>query len=166
MLIETKKMGGKIDISRDKSPGVVSFKLGELFCGPGGLAYGAKHAVVKKNNVTYKIEHAWANDYHPDLCETYRKNICPEKPESVICSDVRELDIESLQPIDAFAYGFPCNDFSNVGERKGFNGEFGPLYTYGVKILNIFKPKFFVAENVSGIINTHDGRAFEKIFMI
>lgn len=148
---------------QEKKFKVVAFKLGELFCGPGGLAYGAKNSFVKKANTLYRMEHTWANDYHQDSCETYRKNICPENPESVICGDVRKLDIESLQTIDAFAYGFPCNDFSNVGERKGFNGKFGPLYTYGVKVLDAFKPKFFIAENVSGITNTHDGKAFEKI---
>jgi len=163
MLAETKKMGEKNNIHMGKDSEIVSFRLGELFCGPGGLAYGAKNAIVRKGNTIYRIEHAWANDYHSDSCETYRKNICPEKPESIICGDVRELGIQSLRPIDAFAYGFPCNDFSNVGERKGFNGTFGPLYTYGVMVLNAFKPKFFVAENVSGITNTHDGKAFEKI---
>jgi len=159
-----KKLNEKKEkMSKSKNSAVVILNLGELFCGPGGLAYGAKHAVVKQGNVIYRIKHAWANDYHSDSCETYRKNICPEKPESVLCEDVKKFDIASLQPIDAFAYGFPCNDFSNVGERKGFNGTFGPLYTYGVKVLDIFKPKFFVAENVSGITNTHDGSAFEKI---
>lgn len=161
--MKRKKMGENNNISMDKNAKVISFKLGELFCGPGGLALGAKNAVVIKGGSVYRIEHAWANDYHSDSCDTYRKNICPDKPESVICEDIRKLDIASLQPIDAFAYGFPCNDFSNVGERKGFNGTFGPLYTYGVKVMDAFKPKFFVAENVSGITNTHDGKAFEKI---
>jgi DNA (cytosine-5)-methyltransferase 1 len=158
-----KKMKDKDDVNGARSHEGISFKLGELFCGPGGLAYGAKKAIFDNGQRVYKIEHAWANDYHPDSCATYRRNICPDKPESVICEDIRKLAIESLQQIDAFAYGFPCNDFSNVGERKGFNGEFGPLYTYGVKVLNIFKPKFFVAENVGGIASTHDGKAFEKI---
>ena len=49
---------------------------------------------------------------------TYTQNICPSAPESVICGDVRNLDINALSEIDAFAYGFPCNSFSNVGEHK------------------------------------------------
>lgn len=60
-------------------------------------------------------------------------------------------------------YSFPCNDFSVVGEQKGFNGSFGPLYTYGVKVLNVFKPKFFVAENVSGLSSANSGNAFQQI---
>ena len=39
--------------------------------------------------------------------------------------------------IDALAFGFPCNDFSVVGEQRGFNGQFGPLYSYGIQICKI-----------------------------
>jgi len=97
----------------------MKFELGELFCGPGGLAYGAKTAEIE--NKEYRIIHKWANDYDRDTCDTYIHNICPDNPESVICQDVRKLNIDSLQPIDALAFGFPCNDFSVVGEQKGFN---------------------------------------------
>ncbi|OGG61574.1 DNA (cytosine-5-)-methyltransferase [Candidatus Kaiserbacteria bacterium RIFCSPLOWO2_02_FULL_54_13] len=141
----------------------VVFKYGELFSGPGGLALGANKARVQKNGVKYQITHAWAADYDDDSCETCRKNIAPENPESVICQDVKNLDIEALGPIDAFAYGFPCNDFSIVGEQKGFDGSFGPLYTYGLKVINRYRPKFFVAENVSGLASANDGNAFETI---
>ncbi len=139
------------------------FSLGELFCGPGGLALGATRARVFSKGVTYGIEHAWANDYHPDSCETFRHNIASKNPDSVICGDVRKLDIKNLPPINAFAYGFPCNDFSIVGEQKGFNGKFGPLYSYGIKILEYFKPSFFIAENVGGIRSANEGSAFKKI---
>lgn len=126
------------------------FKLGELFCGPGGLAYGA--ITAKSDDGKFGIEHLWSSDYDNDSCQTYITNICPDSPESVFCEDVRDLDIDKLKNIDAFAYGFPCNSFSNVGEHQGFSNEkFGQLYWYGVKILRKYKPKWFVAENVSGI---------------
>ena len=137
------------------------FRLGELFCGPGGLAYGAANAKIELKN--YGITHAWANDYDSDTCNTYRHNICPNEPDSVICGDVRKLDLENLPPIDALAFGFPCNDFSVVGEQKGFNGTFGPLYTYGVKVLEYYKPLWFLAENVGGLKSANEGKAFEKI---
>jgi len=140
-----------------------TFRFGELFCGPGGLALGAVLSRVENDDTVYKIEHAWANDYHLDTCKTYVRNICPDNPASVICHDVRTLDIKNLPAIDAFAYGFPCNDFSIVGEQKGFHGEFGPLYTYGLNILDYFKPKFFLAENVGGIAAANEGKAFKKI---
>lgn len=140
---------------------VKEFRLGELFCGPGGLAYAAITAQI--SNPEYKIVHKWANDYDLDTCNTYRRNICPNDVESVICGDVRKLNIEPLGDIDALAFGFPCNDFSVVGEQKGFNGTFGPLYTYGVKVLKRYQPLWFLAENVGGLKSANEGRAFEKI---
>jgi DNA (cytosine-5)-methyltransferase 1 len=137
------------------------FELGELFCGPGGLALGATTAKIE--NKDFSIVHKWANDYDQDTCDTYRHNICPESPDSVICQDVRKLDIENLKSIDGLAFGFPCNDFSLVGEQKGFEGEFGPLYTYGVKVLKKYKPMWFLAENVGGIRSANNGGAFKKI---
>ena len=47
------------------------FRLGELFCGPGGLAYGALHS--QSQDGLYRIKHAWANDFDLDTCETYRR---------------------------------------------------------------------------------------------
>lgn len=68
-----------------------------------------------------------------------------------------------LAPIDALAFGFPCNDYSVVGEQKGMDGVYGPLYSYGVKALKKFQPQWFLAENVGGLRNANDGKAFTKI---
>ncbi|OGR04868.1 MAG: DNA (cytosine-5-)-methyltransferase [Deltaproteobacteria bacterium RIFOXYD12_FULL_53_23] len=137
------------------------FKLGELFCGPGGIAWGAHHAKTEKE--TFSIVPTWSNDYDSDTCETYRRNICPDSPEQVICRDIRKLDIDALSEIDALAFGFPCNDFSVVGEQKGIDGAYGPLYTYGVKILKKHQPLWFLAENVGGLRNANEGKAFSNI---
>lgn len=137
------------------------FKLGELFCGPGGIGLGAKNAEIGLND--FKIIHAWANDYDEDTCETYRYNICPDQPETVYQADIRKFDLTQLSEIDALAFGFPCNDYSIVGEQKGINGTYGPLYSYGVKALKLFQPKWFLAENVGGLRNANDGKAFKKI---
>ncbi|WP_058486857.1 DNA cytosine methyltransferase [Defluviitalea phaphyphila] len=139
----------------------MKFKLGELFCGPGGLAYGAMKAKI--DNEEFGIIHQWATDYDRSTCDTYIHNICPQHPETVICEDVRKLDIDSLPPIDALAFGFPCNDYSLVGEQKGINGTYGPLYTYGVKALKSHRPMWFLAENVGGIRSANEGKAFEMI---
>lgn len=140
---------------------ITEFKLGELFCGPGGLALGALTASINKPQ--YRIVHKWANDYDQDTCNTYCKNICPADPESVICKDVKKLDITSLPHIDALAFGFPCNDFSVVGEQKGFEGTFGPLYQYGVNVLKYFHPLWFLAENVGGLKSANEGKSFYVI---
>lgn len=140
------------------------FRLGELFCGPGGLAIAATNANI--GDPDWSIRHQWATDYDADTCQTYRNNICPDDPDSVIHADIRELDYTRLHErgaIDGLAFGFPCNDFSIVGEHKGVTGEFGPLYTYGAEALRQFQPKWFLAENVGGIRTANEGRAFTMI---
>lgn len=139
----------------------MEFRLGELFCGPGGIAWGATNAQI--SNPDFRIVHQWANDYDGDTCETYRKNICPDAPETVYHADIRKFDLSQLAPIDALAFGFPCNDYSIVGEQKGMDGTFGPLYSYGVKALKLFQPKWFLAENVGGLRTANEGKAFTKI---
>lgn len=141
----------------------MNFKLGELFCGPGGIALGAMSSIILAKGEIFSISHAWANDYDKDTCDTYTKNICPQNPASVICKDVRKLNMEKLNSIDALAFGFPCNDFSVVGEQKGIDGVYGPLYSYGVKVLRQFKPKWFLAENVGGLRNSNEGSALQQI---
>ena len=139
----------------------MNYKLGELFCGPGGLAWGALNADIGKPD--WSITHEWANDYDHNTCETYRDNICRDNRESVYEGDVRELDFSQLSKINALAFGFPCNDYSVVGEQKGMDGQYGPLYTYGIKALVRFQPDWFLAENVGGLRNANEGKAFSKI---
>lgn len=146
---------------KNRNSSKVEFRLGELFCGPGGIAVGATTSRIA--NKDYSIIHQWANDFDATTCETYRHNICPNHPETVYQEDIRELDMSKLAPIDALAFGFPCNDFSIVGEQKGLEGTYGPLYSYGVKALKLFQPKWFLAENVGGLRNANDGEAFKKI---
>lgn len=139
----------------------MQYKLGELFCGPGGIAWGATHADIGKKG--WSIKHQWANDYDASTCETYRHNICPTAPQTVYHEDIRKFDMSKLKPIDALAFGFPCNDYSVVGEQKGMDGVYGPLYSYGIKALKQFKPMWFLAENVGGLRNANEGKAFTKI---
>ncbi len=122
-----------------------------------------KIANEEYGNKNYQIIHQWANDIDKSACNTFTENICKDKPESVFCMPVQELELEKLEPIDALTFGFPCNDFSIVGEQKGFDGDYGPLYNYGVKALNIHKPMWFIAENVGGLQSANDGIAFKTI---
>lgn len=139
------------------------FRLGELFCGAGGLALGAKKASVEIEGIKYCFTHSWANDIDESACETYRKNIMRHNPDMVICRRVQDLIIEKLPPIDGLLFGFPCNDYSVVGEHRGIDGDYGPLYSYGVKVLNIHNPRFFLAENVSGLSSANDGKTFRRV---
>ena len=127
---------------------VKSLKLGELFCGAGGMALGASLATYGG----WSYEHAWATDIDRDSCKTIEQVVDGAK---IVRRDVNDVDFDELQaaygPIDGLIFGFPCNDFSVVGERRGIEGEYGGLYKFGVNGLLKLQPKFFVAENVSGL---------------
>lgn len=138
------------------------YRMGELFSGPGGLAYGAMKA--HSLDMRHKIKHIWANDNDQAACETFRANICPDDPDSVVHKDVRELDTSSLPGIDSLAFGFPCNDFSVVGEQKGIHGTYGPLFSYGINVLKSHQPMWFLAENVGGLRSANKGGALTTIF--
>jgi DNA (cytosine-5)-methyltransferase 1 len=141
--------------------------LGELFSGPGGIAIGAELAndAISRYSDS-KFEHGWAVDNHEQTTETYRCNVKGANEQTVICADVRKIsakDLKKIAKINGFAYGFPCNDFSLVGEHKGIDGQFGPLYSFGIPILNEFNPEFFIAENVGGIRSANEGKTLLKI---
>jgi len=141
----------------------IRFKLAELFSGPGGLALGAIRSSAENKRSVYGIEPIWANDYDSDTCKTYARNIHHGNEKGVICAPVQDIDFEKVPKFDVLAFGFPCNDFSIVGEQKGFDGKFGPLYSHGVRAINTHNPKWFIAENVSGLQSANNGNAFKQI---
>ena len=143
------------------------FKLGELFCGPGGLALGAGLASGQsKNGYTFSISHEWGVDKDPAAIETYKHNIASRYGGKGYCEDANDFCkniLNTCAPIDALAFGFPCNDFSLVGKQKGTKGNYGKLYKAGIRVINALNPSWFIAENVSGIHSANDGKTFKKI---
>lgn len=131
-------------------------RLGELFCGAGGMALGASQARLGD----WRFEHVWATDIDRDSCRTIEQVVDPER---IRRRDVRNIDFAKMGPIDGLVFGFPCNDFSVVGERRGIGGKYGGLYEFGVKALKVLKPRFFVAENVSGLSSVNKRGDFERI---
>jgi len=142
-----------------------TFRFAELFCGPGGLSLGAISASVSNGVPGPKIKAVWANDIDPDTCKTYQKNIHPDNPNAVACEPVEEIDFSKIPHFDALAFGFPCNDFSQVGEQKGFKGYYGPLYKNAVRAIDEHNPDWFMAENVSGLRSANSGHAFAQILI-
>ena len=152
-------------------------KVGELFCGPGGSGIGSSLSNKIINDTSVNIRHIWAAYYDEDSCSTYKNNI--EKFENKkfgINEEIKVYNIDlndnsvdlsdnKMFPyIDGLIFGFPCNDFSLVGQSKGLYGNYGPLYKHGIKILKRKdNPKWFIAENVSGLASSNEGKAFKQI---
>lgn len=160
--------GGMPKLATFSMPGMLgkmttplSFKVGELFSGPGGMAKGAQLAAESLEGI--ELVHAWANDMDEWACETYLRNIKGATKTSVHCGDVKDFDSAGAGEIDGLAFGFPCNDFSLVGKSKGLDGAFGPLYKHGVRALAAHNPMWFVAENVGGLRSANEGSAFLRI---
>lgn len=150
---------------------MVEYNLGELFCGPGGMALGAKLAKdqIDDEGTQYSIKHLWGVDKDEDAIHTYNINHLGEG----VCGDAMSFSkpdancghktIADFENINALAFGFPCNDFSTVGKYKGSNGFYGALYKAGIAAIEYSNPDWFIAENVSGIKGVNSGKAFEKI---
>ena len=141
-----------------------TFTVGEMYSGPGGIGTALSKTRLTSRSLDFSFQHVWATDYDPDTCRTYKNNLLKGNPNALsICDDIRNVDILKLPVVDGFLYGFPCNDFSQVGESLGLKGKFGRLYEYGVKYIDHANPLFIFAENVSGIGSSNSGKAFELI---
>ena len=125
------------------------YHVGELFCGAGGLSLGGHLASVEN----CRFKHSWVNDFDPDSCLTISENL-PIPPGNVHCCPVEELNMKKLKRVDGLAFGFPCNDFSIVGEHRGIRGKYGGLYRWCVRALQELQPTFFIAENVRGMASS------------
>jgi DNA (cytosine-5)-methyltransferase 1 len=162
VVVKTIRNYGTQSAQKDVSDKI--FRLAELFCGPGGLALGAISATSSnQRGERFGVKPVWANDIDESTCKTYARNIHAGDMSGVVVGPVEKIDFKKVPKFDALAFGFPCNDFSVVGEHKGFDGKFGPLYTYGLKAINIHNPEWFMAENVSGLQSANEGKAFRKI---
>ncbi len=114
-------------------------RFGELFAGAGGMALGLKRA---------GLEPTWAVDWNEDACATYRNMIGGH----AICDKVENVRFSEQAKVNGLAFGFPCNDFSMVGERKGTDGYFGGLYKFAEQAVQELEPDWFIAENVPGLM--------------
>ena len=112
-------------------------KAGGLFCGIGGLCQGFEKAGF--NNL-------WGSDFNDEVAEAYRFNYTDSE---FIHKDIAKLDFDSLPAVDVLHGGFPCQSFSQAGNRKGFDDPRGELFiTMMDKIAAMqSKPKVLVFEN-------------------
>jgi DNA (cytosine-5)-methyltransferase 1 len=135
------------------------------------MALGAKLAEeqVSAAGKKFSISHVWGVDRDPNAIATYNVNQLGEGVECDALAFAKNRSgcahkvIGNFPNISALAFGFPCNDFSMVGKRKGTNGDFGLLYKAGIAAIEHTNPKWFIAENVSGIHSANAGEAFKQI---
>ena len=121
-----------------------------LFSGAGGLDLGFKmagHTVV------------WANDLYEDAVKTYAHNI----GDHIVCEDITKVPTSAIPDCDIVIGGFPCQGFSVANIKRHEDDARNELYKQLIRVIREKKPKFFVAENVKGILSLGKGKIIEMI---
>ena len=127
------------------------YKVISLFSGAGGMDIGFINA---------GFDIVWANDFFKEAVESYKKNI----GDHIILGDITKIKSEVMpDDIDLVIGGFPCQGFSVANNKRSMKDERNFLYKEMLRVIKDKKPKFFVAENVKGILSMEKGQVIEMI---
>lgn len=121
-----------------------------LFSGAGGLDLGfamAGHEVV------------WANDNYADAVATYRKNL----GEHIVNADITDVASSDIPDCDIVIGGFPCQGFSVANTKRHAEDSRNALYRQLLRVVSDKQPKFFLAENVKGLLSLAKGEIIKNI---
>lgn len=77
--------------------------------------------------------------------------------------DITKINTATLPNFDCLVGGFPCQAFSIAGKRRGFKDTRGTLFFEIARILKDKRPRYFILENVKGIISNDQGNTFKTI---
>ena len=125
----------------------------DLFAGSGGFHSGFKKAGLRFNWVGFSEVDKYASS-------VYRYH----HPEAEELGDVTKINVSKLPPkIDLLTFGFPCQDLSVAGQRKGLSGQRSGLFFTAMQIVEATKPTVFIFENVKGLYSSEEGRDFETV---
>jgi DNA (cytosine-5)-methyltransferase 1 len=126
-------------------------KIVSFFAGAGGLDLGFKKAGF---NIV------WANEYDKDIWETYEKN----HPKTILDKrSIVDIDAKDVPDCDGIIGGPPCQSWSAAGSAHGIEDKRGQLFYDFIRILEAKQPKFFLAENVSGMLISKHSNSLEGI---
>lgn len=134
------------------------FKVVSLFSGCGGLDLGLEgnFTFLGEKYAENPFHVVWANDINAKATKTQELNF----PNTEVVNDditkVLENKLE-LPEADIVVGGFPCQDFSLAGKRKGLTVNRGQLYLSMAKVIEQVRPKIFLAENVKGLLSWEGG---------
>lgn len=112
-------------------------KIGSLFSGIGGIELGFERAGGFKT--------IWFIEKEPYAQAILRKHW----PDTPVYGDITKIDFTKLPKPDILTGGFPCQDISNAGKRKGIEGERSGLWKEYLRAIGEIRPRFVFVENVS-----------------
>ena len=126
-------------------------KVASLFSGCGGLDLGFIQA-------GYEV--IWANDFFKEAVETYRNNI----GDHIVYGDITKIHSSEVpDDFDILLGGFPCQGFSVANTKRSMDDGRNFLYKELMRLVADKRPKFFVGENVKGLLSMQNGRVIEMI---
>lgn len=144
---------------------IMKLKIASLFSGCGGLDLGFSGGFEFYGKTFKKLNTkiVFANDFDKDAATCYNSNpLLVKDGAKCILEDIRNVDAEAIPDFDILLAGFPCQPFSNAGNRKGVNDKNGRGTLFEecerilkCKVLKGKSPKAFVFENVRGIMSCH-----------
>lgn len=126
-------------------------KVVSFFSGAGGLDLGFEQAGF---NIV------WANEYDKEIWETYEKN---HKNTELDRRSIVDINDQEVPECDGIIGGPPCQSWSEAGALRGINDKRGQLFFDFIRILEAKQPKFFLAENVSGMLLPRHEAALKNI---
>ena len=154
-----KSLGTLVAESREKQ--VETHSVVSLFSGCGGMDLGFLGGFSFGGQYYDRLpfEVIWANDSNAAACKTYKHNLS----HPILCEDINDVVDKMPSSADIVIGGFPCQDVSINGTRKGVNGSRTILYLKMIEAIRILRPRIFVAENVKGLKQAHGRELFERI---
>lgn len=139
-----------------------TYKVVSMFSGCGGMDLGflGGFRFGKRYYDRLPFEVVWANDISAPACKTYERNL----RHPIAQGDITEVIATLPRKADVIIGGFPCQDVSINGTKRGADGERTILYRQMIDAIKRVKPRIFVAENVKGLRQAH-GRDFFETMM-
>lgn len=131
-------------------------KFIDLFCGIGGFHYAIEDAAER---LGFEAECVFASDIDKDASKAYKENFGIDSH-----CDITKVDAKDIPKHDILLAGFPCQAFSIIGARRGFDDTRGTLFFDIARILKEKQPKGFVLENVKQL-KGHDGGRTLKVIL-
>ena len=128
-----------------------------LFSGIGGFEKGIENS--KYNEELKCIGFSEVDKYATSI---YKRHF----PEHKELGDVTKIRTEDLPEFELLVGGFPCQAFSIAGKRRGFNDTRGTLFFEIVRILRDKRPRYFLLENVKGLLSNDKGQTFKTILKV
>jgi DNA (cytosine-5)-methyltransferase 1 len=110
---------------------------------------------LKKLNINFS--HEWSCEIDKYARESILANYEPK----LLFEDITK--IRKLPEIDLYVCGFPCQTFSTAGNRDGFGDPRGTIFYQCLKVIRTKKPKYFILENVKGLVNHDSGNSLRTI---